>query len=165
MQFSVGQKVFALTDGFKPWVKQGEKSCSCRVSGLISVCCPVVPCLVLMPSSVEILMLHKLRKTIISFFVCASCSELTIKATIRLSEYQSTIRAAGTYTEYVAVQEDNLAAQPDSLSFEEAAAVPLAALTAFQVRYPFITTWPPTCTRYSSGDNSWRAGLLDSHSP
>ncbi|WJY28067.1 NADP-dependent oxidoreductase [Sporosarcina trichiuri] len=38
----------------------------------------------------------------------------------------------GTYSEYVAVDEDLVALKPDSLSFEEAAAVPLAGLTAWQ---------------------------------
>ncbi len=38
----------------------------------------------------------------------------------------------GTYAEYVVVPEKSLAAKPKSLSYEEAAAVPLAALTAWQ---------------------------------
>ena len=38
----------------------------------------------------------------------------------------------GTYTEYVVVPEKSLAAKPEILSHEEAAAVPLAALTAWQ---------------------------------
>ncbi len=39
----------------------------------------------------------------------------------------------GTYAEYAAVKADKLALKPDKLSFEEAAAVPLAGLTAWQV--------------------------------
>lgn len=39
----------------------------------------------------------------------------------------------GTYAEYVAVKEDKLALKPDEITFEEAAAVPLAGLTALQV--------------------------------
>ncbi|KRL06502.1 NADP-dependent oxidoreductase [Liquorilactobacillus hordei] len=39
----------------------------------------------------------------------------------------------GSYAEYVAVKEDKLALKPDEISFEDAAAVPLAGLTAFQV--------------------------------
>jgi NADPH:quinone reductase-like Zn-dependent oxidoreductase len=38
----------------------------------------------------------------------------------------------GTYAEYVVVPEKSLAAKPKNLSYEEAAAVPLAALTAWQ---------------------------------
>lgn len=39
----------------------------------------------------------------------------------------------GAYAEYVAVKEDKLALKPNDISFEEAAAVPLAGLTALQV--------------------------------
>lgn len=38
----------------------------------------------------------------------------------------------GTYAEYVAVEEELLAKKPNNLSFEEAASVPLAGLTAWQ---------------------------------
>ena len=41
---------------------------------------------------------------------------------------------AGTYAEYVCTRESYLAHQPSALSFEEAGGVPLAALTAYQVR-------------------------------
>lgn len=41
----------------------------------------------------------------------------------------------GTYAEYTAVDEQLLAAIPDSISFEEAAAVPLAGLTAWQALF------------------------------
>ena len=39
----------------------------------------------------------------------------------------------GTYAEYAAVKEDKLALKPANVSFEEAAAIPLAGLTAWQV--------------------------------
>jgi NADPH:quinone reductase-like Zn-dependent oxidoreductase len=39
----------------------------------------------------------------------------------------------GTYAEYAVVKEDKLALKPASISFEEAAAIPLAGLTAWQV--------------------------------
>lgn len=39
----------------------------------------------------------------------------------------------GAYAEYVAVKEDKLARKPDNISFEEAAAIPLAGTTAYQV--------------------------------
>ncbi|MCT4455860.1 NADP-dependent oxidoreductase [Lactiplantibacillus paraplantarum] len=39
----------------------------------------------------------------------------------------------GTYAEYAAVKEDKLALKPTELSFEQAAALPLAGLTAYQV--------------------------------
>ncbi|KRN11195.1 NADP-dependent oxidoreductase [Liquorilactobacillus mali] len=39
----------------------------------------------------------------------------------------------GTYAQYVAVKEDKLALKPDEITFEAAAAVPLAGLTALQV--------------------------------
>lgn len=39
----------------------------------------------------------------------------------------------GTYAEYIAVKSDKLALKPKKLTFEEAAAVPLAGLTAWQV--------------------------------
>jgi NADPH:quinone reductase-like Zn-dependent oxidoreductase len=40
----------------------------------------------------------------------------------------------GTYAEYYAAKEDDLAIPPVTMSFEEAGATPLAALTAYQVR-------------------------------
>ncbi len=43
----------------------------------------------------------------------------------------------GTYAEYVAVDENLLAKMPDSMSFEEAAAIPLAGLTAWQCLVDF----------------------------
>ncbi len=42
----------------------------------------------------------------------------------------------GTYAGYYAVKEEDLAAPPATMSFEEAGAMPLAALTAFQVKIP-----------------------------
>ncbi|MDN2452241.1 NADP-dependent oxidoreductase [Lactobacillus sp. UCMA15818] len=39
----------------------------------------------------------------------------------------------GTYAEYAVVKEDKLALKPANLSFEEAAGIPLAGLTAYQV--------------------------------
>lgn len=39
----------------------------------------------------------------------------------------------GSYAEYTAVKEDKLALKPENISFEEAAAVPLAGLTALQM--------------------------------
>ncbi|MTV81456.1 NADP-dependent oxidoreductase [Secundilactobacillus folii] len=39
----------------------------------------------------------------------------------------------GAYAEYVAVKEDKLAFKPDNISFDEAAAIPLAGTTAYQV--------------------------------
>ena len=41
----------------------------------------------------------------------------------------------GTYAEYIALPEDNVALKPKSFSFEEAATVPLAALTAYQALF------------------------------
>ena len=41
---------------------------------------------------------------------------------------------AGCYAEYVSTKEAYLAHQPATLSYEEAGGVPLAALTAYQVR-------------------------------
>lgn len=41
----------------------------------------------------------------------------------------------GTYAEYTAVKEDKLAKLPDNVSFEDAAAIPLAGLTAWQGIY------------------------------
>lgn len=43
----------------------------------------------------------------------------------------------GTYSEYVAVDEELVALKPDHLSFEEAASVPLAGLTAWQCLVDF----------------------------
>ncbi len=43
----------------------------------------------------------------------------------------------GTYSEYVAVEEELVALKPKSLSFEEAASVPLAGLTAWQCLVDF----------------------------
>ncbi|MGM0839943.1 MAG: NADP-dependent oxidoreductase [Bacillota bacterium] len=43
----------------------------------------------------------------------------------------------GTYAEYVAVDDELLAKMPDSMSFEEAAAIPLAGLTAWQCLVDF----------------------------
>lgn len=39
----------------------------------------------------------------------------------------------GTYADYAAVKEDKLALKPENVSFEDAAAIPLAGLTAWQV--------------------------------
>lgn len=39
----------------------------------------------------------------------------------------------GTYAEYAAVKENQLALKPENISFDEAAAIPLAGLTAYQV--------------------------------
>ena len=44
----------------------------------------------------------------------------------------------GTYAEYIVTQEPLLAKIPDNISFEEAAAVPLAGLTAYQCLVDFI---------------------------
>ncbi|WP_438315516.1 NADP-dependent oxidoreductase [Sporosarcina sp. FA9] len=44
---------------------------------------------------------------------------------------------SGTYSEYVAVEEELVALKPKSLSFEEAASVPLAGLTAWQCLVDF----------------------------
>lgn len=43
----------------------------------------------------------------------------------------------GTYAEYICVNEDQLARMPDSMSFEDAAALPLVTLTAWQVTWAF----------------------------
>ncbi|AYC30270.1 NADP-dependent oxidoreductase [Paenisporosarcina cavernae] len=43
----------------------------------------------------------------------------------------------GTYAEYVAVDENLIAKMPDSMTFEEAAAIPLAGLTAYQCLVDF----------------------------
>lgn len=45
--------------------------------------------------------------------------------------------ANGTYAEYAAINEDLLAKMPENLSFEEAASVPLAGLTAWQCLVDF----------------------------
>src|SRR5699024_2571736 len=45
--------------------------------------------------------------------------------------------ANGTYAEYVSVDEELVALKPKSISFEEAAAVPLAGLTAWQCLVDF----------------------------
>lgn len=44
----------------------------------------------------------------------------------------------GTYAEYITVEPKHLAPKPDNLSFEEAAAIPLAGLTAFQCLFESI---------------------------
>ena len=46
---------------------------------------------------------------------------------------------AGTYAEYSAVKEKELALMPAGISFEEAAGIPLAALTAYQAIHPAFT--------------------------
>jgi len=43
--------------------------------------------------------------------------------------------STGSYVDYVAVEEDNLAAIPENLSFEEAGAVPTVTLTAWQALF------------------------------
>ena len=48
---------------------------------------------------------------------------------------QTGTSAIGTFAEYVAVAEANLALKPESLSMEEAASVPLVALTAWQALF------------------------------
>lgn len=49
----------------------------------------------------------------------------------RPDTYQDARR--GTYAEYAAVKEDKLVLKPENISFEKAAAIPLAGLTAWQV--------------------------------
>jgi NADPH:quinone reductase-like Zn-dependent oxidoreductase len=44
----------------------------------------------------------------------------------------------GTYAEYAAVPEDYITQSPQSLSFEESASIPLAALTAYQAVYDAV---------------------------
>lgn len=44
----------------------------------------------------------------------------------------------GTYAEYVAISESYLAARPKTISFKEAAAIPLAVLTAYQAVYDAV---------------------------
>lgn len=46
--------------------------------------------------------------------------------------------AEGTYAEYIVTQENLLAKIPDNISFEEASAVPLAGLTAYQCLVDFV---------------------------
>lgn len=41
--------------------------------------------------------------------------------------------SAGTYAEIICVDEEQLACMPDSMSFQDAAALPLVTLTAWQV--------------------------------
>ncbi|WP_334329392.1 NADP-dependent oxidoreductase [Companilactobacillus sp. HBUAS59699] len=48
----------------------------------------------------------------------------------------------GTYAEYTAVKEDKLALLPENVSFEEAAALPLAGLTAWQGIYENLDVKP-----------------------
>lgn len=50
--------------------------------------------------------------------------------------------ANGTYAEYTAIDEDLLAKMPENLSFEEAASVPLAGLTAWQCLVDFCNVKP-----------------------
>ncbi|RFA33322.1 NADPH:quinone reductase [Virgibacillus dokdonensis] len=45
--------------------------------------------------------------------------------------------AQGTYAEYTAIDEDKLALLPENITFDEAAAVPLAGLTAWQCLFDF----------------------------
>lgn len=57
----------------------------------------------------------------------------------------------GTFIEYVSLPESYVALAPPSLSLEEAAAVPLAALTAYQVGRPrFPVSAPTTCGNVAS---------------
>lgn len=44
----------------------------------------------------------------------------------------SMVLADGAFAEYIAVPHANIARKPSSLSFEQSAAVPLAAITAIQ---------------------------------
>lgn len=44
----------------------------------------------------------------------------------------------GTFAEYIAVDQKDIALMPDNLSFEEAAAIPLVGLTSFQALYEIM---------------------------
>ncbi|APX71474.1 NADP-dependent oxidoreductase [Companilactobacillus allii] len=48
----------------------------------------------------------------------------------------------GTYAEYTAVKEDKLALLPENVSYEEAAALPLAGMTAWQGVYDYLEVKP-----------------------
>ncbi|AKP67850.1 NADP-dependent oxidoreductase [Companilactobacillus ginsenosidimutans] len=48
----------------------------------------------------------------------------------------------GTYAEYTAVKEDKLALLPENVSYEDAAALPLAGLTAWQCIYDYLKVQP-----------------------
>ncbi|ASK31330.1 alanine dehydrogenase [Chryseobacterium sp. T16E-39] len=50
--------------------------------------------------------------------------------------------AAQTYAEYIAVSPEFIAKKPDNISFEEAAAAPLAGLTAYQAIYDHLKVLP-----------------------
>lgn len=43
--------------------------------------------------------------------------------------------SAGTYAEFICVDEEELARMPDRMSFQDAAALPLVTLTAWQVAW------------------------------
>jgi NADPH:quinone reductase-like Zn-dependent oxidoreductase len=65
----------------------------------------------------------------------------------------------GTYAEYVVADDQNLDFKPEQSTFVEAAAVPLAALTAFQVRphFPHSFVSRSHHMRYSPGIGSRRS--------
>ena len=59
--------------------------------------------------------------------------KVTESKEVRANHAFAIYRLAGTYAEYIALPEADVALMPANLSFEAAAGVPLTALTAFQV--------------------------------
>ena len=44
----------------------------------------------------------------------------------------------GTFAEYIAIHEDDIALKPKNLSFEEAASIPLVGLTSYQALHDIM---------------------------
>lgn len=73
---------------------------------------------------------------------------------------------AGTYAEFMCVDEEQLARMPDNMSFQEAAALPLVTLTAWQVpRWDIccINHHFPDCDLPRNCDVSLLWAVLPSH--
>ena len=136
LQFLKGQKVFALTDGRLFWHKEGEVSLS--GGGM--------PLQMLLYAHVTITAeASHLPTATACMRARAVCRPLGLAISTHRALTNGTwweqvphknpdFPLAGTYAEYVCTRESYLAHQPSALSFEEAGGVPLAALTAYQVR-------------------------------
>lgn len=68
----------------------------------------------------------------------ACCSSLTHEPNRACDQLFGPPAAAGTYAEFVAADEDTICAIPPGVSFIEAAAVPMAGLTAWQALAPMM---------------------------
>jgi NADPH:quinone reductase-like Zn-dependent oxidoreductase len=81
----------------------------------------------LMPYKFPLVLGHDVSGTIVSVGSKVSCFKMGDEVFARPADYH-----IGTFAEFIAVRENDLALKPKNISFEEAASIPLVALTVWQ---------------------------------